>query len=91
MNTSTHIAARARGRRRALWTAALGAVILLPVALFAGPPAAPSHPGATSAVAYEYDAQGRLTRVTYDGELEFAYAYDAAGNVRHVEVGRARR
>lgn len=33
------------------------------------------------AESYEYDAQGRVTRVTYDDGTWITYGYDAAGNI----------
>ncbi len=32
------------------------------------------------AITYEYDALGRVTKVTYDDGSYVVYAYDAAGN-----------
>jgi YD repeat-containing protein len=34
----------------------------------------------TGSATYEYDALGRLTRVTYDDGSSISYGYDAAGN-----------
>lgn len=37
-------------------------------------------PAAAWAVSYEYDALGRITKVTYDDGSYVVYTYDAAGN-----------